>query len=106
MDDLITRLYMHVFPFSDRALPGLAVLMGVSAGITVWRMAWHSYIPGLTRSWYWSHVARAVLLTGVAVVAWPAVIILVALCQFDGPRTLIERFVFGKRPTTEDPGQA
>jgi hypothetical protein len=60
----------------------------------------------LTRSWYWSHVARAVLLTGMAVVAWPAVIMLAALCQFDGPRVLIERFLLGRRPGAEEPGQA
>ncbi|UJW32671.1 hypothetical protein L3Q67_02440 [Saccharothrix sp. AJ9571] len=106
MDGPITQLYMQVFPVPDRALAGLALLVGVCTGITVWRMAWRAYIPGLTRSWYWSHVTRAVLLTGVAVVAWPAVIVLITLCQFDGPRALIERFVFGKRPTAEDPGQA
>ncbi|EHR52407.1 hypothetical protein SacmaDRAFT_4214 [Saccharomonospora marina XMU15] len=104
MDDVITQLYMHVFPFPERTLAGLALLMGVCCGITVWRMAWRAYIPGLTRSWYWSHVARAVLLTGMAVVAWPAAILLVTLCHFDGPRALIERFVLGKRPTAEDPG--
>jgi hypothetical protein len=106
MDGVITQLYMHVFLFPDRALAALSLLMGICTGITVWQRAWRGYIPGLTRSWYWSHVARAVLLTGVAVVAWPAVVILVTLCQFDGPRALIERFVLGRQPGAEVPGQA
>ncbi|QWF81092.1 hypothetical protein [Amycolatopsis sp. CA-230715] len=104
MYDVITQMYLYVFPFPDRTLAGLALVMGVCAGITVWRMAWRGGLPGVACVGSWSCVARAVLLTGLAVVVWPGAILLITLCQFDGSRALIERFVFGQRPSAEESG--